>query len=342
MGLGQRRLRSVWDLSNRTPYAVGRNWVRDVDGMHHWLVAIRATFAIGEAGVLSLADEPCEPVLAPEYRGEQGLSSLRRDSDLLAIKPTTEVLVEAHAHAPRGRRATSVRATLRCGPVDKSLVAHGDRVYYEGPAGLSTTGVAPFETTPIVYERAFGGWNQDAPNPADQAMDERNPVGRGFGRKPAELANTPAHTLEPVDGRLSGGPAGFGPIDAGWLPRRKFAGTYDGAWVERRKPLLPEDYDARFSLSAPADQQTPAYLRGGETVGVVNMSHEGSLAFQLPILDLRLRTAFGRRRREDHGARLVTVELDLDARELHLVYQGSLAVVARDVDALDRTEVFEA
>ena len=129
----------MWQVDNRTPYVAERNWVRDPQGVHHWLVAIRATFEIEPGGHLRLADERLPPVLAPEHFGEPGESSLRYDSDLLAIKPTTDVLVLGSAHAPGGRPASSVSVMLRVGTIDKQLVVHGERVYYEGVAGLATT-----------------------------------------------------------------------------------------------------------------------------------------------------------------------------------------------------------
>lgn len=74
----------MWALSNRTAYAAERNWTRDKDGLHWWLVAVKATFDIGPDGRLRLADEQLPPVLIPEYFGGPGRSSLRYDSDLLA------------------------------------------------------------------------------------------------------------------------------------------------------------------------------------------------------------------------------------------------------------------
>lgn len=82
----------VWALANRTPCAAERNWTRDKDGIHWWIVAVRATFTIGSNGKLTLADEQLLPVLAPKHHGEPGKSSLRYDADLLAPKPTTDVL----------------------------------------------------------------------------------------------------------------------------------------------------------------------------------------------------------------------------------------------------------
>lgn len=67
----------MWCLANKTPFAVERNWVRDRDGVHWWVVAIRATYDVDPAGRLTPSDEQLLPVLAPEYFGEAGSSSLR-------------------------------------------------------------------------------------------------------------------------------------------------------------------------------------------------------------------------------------------------------------------------
>ena len=85
----------MWHLTNRTPFAVGRNWIRDQDGVHWWLVAIRATYYVDPGGRLTLFDEQVPPVLAPEHFGEPGRSRLRHDSDLLEVKPSTDILVHA-------------------------------------------------------------------------------------------------------------------------------------------------------------------------------------------------------------------------------------------------------
>src|SRR5512140_229369 len=154
----------MWALNNGTPYSAERNWIRDKAGAHHWLVAVKATFQIAPDGRLALADEQLAPVLAPEHRGAPGVTSLRYDSDLLALKPSTDVLVEAEAHAPRGRPAPSVPVALRFESVDKRLVVHGTRVYTKGIAGLTTSDPVAFTSRPIVYEWAFGGYDASDPD----------------------------------------------------------------------------------------------------------------------------------------------------------------------------------
>lgn len=87
----------MWTLTNRTHFAVERNWTRDKQGAHHWLVAVKGTFDIGPGGNLRLSDDQLPPVLEPEYRGDPAATSLRIDSDLLAVKPSTDVLLDASA-----------------------------------------------------------------------------------------------------------------------------------------------------------------------------------------------------------------------------------------------------
>jgi hypothetical protein len=60
----------MWMLDNQTPYGAERNWIRDKNGAHLWIVAVKATFDIGPGGALKLADEQKPPLLAPEYFGE--------------------------------------------------------------------------------------------------------------------------------------------------------------------------------------------------------------------------------------------------------------------------------
>ncbi|NTX60268.1 DUF2169 domain-containing protein [Myxococcus sp. CA051A] len=331
----------MWMLKNRTPYAAERNWTRDKDGLHWWVVAVKATFSVAPDGRLVLADEQPPPVLMPEYFGEPGQSSLRYDSDLLAAKPGTEVLLDGCAHAPRGKPAETVPVALRLGPLHKVLLVHGPRTFSRGLLRVVMSRPQPFITSPIRYEGAFGGRDLTDSDPSKHRLDERNPIGCGFAIRNAHLAGKPAHTIEhPKGDPAAHGPAGFGPIDPAWMPRRKLAGTYDARWARTKKPLLPDDYDAAFALSAPDDQRFDGTLNGGERVELVNMTPEGILRFELPRISLGFVTHVGRRS-EEHGARLTTVLVEPEARRLSMVWQGTLCVPAPDADYLDETEIAE-
>lgn len=333
----------MWMLDNTTPYAAERNWTRDKHGAHHWIVAVKATFAIGVHGKLELADKQEPPALAPEHHGKPGESSLKYDSDLLAIKPGTDVIANASAHAPHGKPAPTVPVSLRVGPVHKSLLVHGVRVYYRGAAlGMTTTEPRPFATRPILYEDAFGGTDLSDPDPRRHRSDLRNPIGQGFVVDRSKLDYKPAHTIEYPRGDFTKvGPAGFGAIDSSWSPRLECAGTYDAAWEKSKKPLLPDDFDERFGLCAPLDQRPPQHhLFGGEVVELVNLTPDGRLIFELPKIYLTFTTFFGRRRQE-HRSRMSAVILEPDEARVMLVWQTTLRVGPRDIDYLDRTRIAE-
>jgi hypothetical protein len=330
----------MWELKNQTPYGAERNWVRDKEGRHKWVVAVKATFEIAPGGRLTLADEQPPPALAPEYAGDPGASSMRWDSDLLYEKSCTDVIAEAHAHAPGGRPQPTVAVSLRVGALEKQLLVHGARVYWNGPGGIAPTPPVPFTRRPIVYEWAFGGSDLADPDPRRHRIYEANPIGKGFATDARRLIDSPAPAIEYPGRDPSTAPAGFGPVDTSWSPRRGFAGTYGEQWTRAKKPLLPDDYDERFASAAPSDQRPPEVLRGGELVELVGLTPSGNLRFALPTIHLAYTTHFGRRRTEHRGI-LATVLLFPEAARVALVWQTALPVAPRDDDYLDRTFIEE-
>lgn len=319
----------MWAVENRTPFADNHTWVRDRTGAEVWLVAIRATFVIHADGAVSIADAQ-EPVcLAPRYRGEPGQSSLLYDTDLAHTKTTTDVLVHGHAYAPRGEPATQVDVTLKLAGVEKTLRVHGDRTWEKGIWGLSLSSAHPFTRLPLIYERAFGGADRESSNPAEHSWDERNTVGTGFAVAASHLKGKRAPNIEYPEAANSSSrdrprPAGFGPIPSDWLPRRGFGGTYDEKWKLHRLPLLPDDFDERFYQCAPADQQTPSFLRGGEPVELRNLTPLGLLQFRLPRVAFGFETYFSTGERIAHQAKLHTVILEPDVPRVMLVWHTQL------------------
>ena len=331
----------MWMLDNRTKYAAERGWIRDKVGTHHWLVAVRATFDIGRDGKVTLADEQPPPLLVPEYWGDPATSGLRLDSDLVAIKPGTDVILDAHAHAPRERPAETVTVSLRLGPINKTLLVHGVRVYYKGLIGVAMSRPRPFTTAPIRYESAFGGADRSDPNPSKHRIDQRNPIGTGFALNPSSLVHQAAHRIEYPEGdSAKAGPAGFGPIDRWWSPRLERAGTYDARWSKTKKPLLADDYDDRFALCAPDDQRPSRPLRGGEPVMLTNMTRDGTLRFELPKVFLAFRTRLAEHAAE-HRSTLTTVFIAPEQMKLSMTWQSTLPVAERMVDYLDVTTIRE-
>lgn len=331
----------MWALDNQTPYGADRAWIRDKTGTHQWLVAVKATFDIGEQGRLRLSDEQPPPSREPQHRGDPATTSLRLDSDLLAAKPATDVILDAYAHAPRGKPRHTVEVSLRIAEVHKTLLVHGPRVYVQGAWGLTTSRPLPFTRLPVHYEWAYGGSDLTPADLRKRVIDARNPVGKGIRAVKSQLENQPAHLIEYPRGKFAeAGPAGFGPIASAWSPRRERAGTYDSRWEATKKPLLADNYSELAALSSPDDQRPRKPLRGGETILLTNMTPSGELKFDLPRIVLTFQTKFGHRPVEHRGT-MVTVFVVPDELKLSVVWQSLLPVSVRDADYLDFTTIRE-
>jgi hypothetical protein len=330
----------MWAIDNRTPYKTGKTWGRDKNGVHEWIVSVKATYDIEPSGQVVLAEDQLEPLLAPEYNGEPGASSLRYDADLVAMKPTTDVVLNGTAYAPAGRPTTEFLVAIKVGPTQKTLKVVGNRRWSDGPFGGGPTAPEPVTEVPIVYERAYGGYDHTDPDPTRHSMDSRNPVGCGVVADVSHRLGQPLPNFEYPSGTIErAGPAGFGAIDSFWSPRREFAGTYDESWQQNRLPLLPEDWDPRSLLCSPADQRPDVHLRGGELIELTNLTPEGRLTFALPRVHLTFSTRIDMRI-EEHRARLSTVIVEPDRRRAIMVWVSSLTCHA-DGDYLEETVVRE-
>ena len=330
----------MWAVVNHTPYKVESTWGRDKEGIHEWIVAVKGTFDIKPDGSLKLADEQLEPLLLPEYNGEVGMSSLRYDADLVAPKPTTDVVLNGTAYAPKGRPSSGFPVSVRVGRIHKVIRVVGNRRWKRGLFGLNPSAVEPVTELPIIYERAYGGYDQRDPDPKKQSLDTRNPVGCGVVAKSNHREGQALPNFEyPNRSIKKSGPAGFGAIDSFWSPRRELNGTYDKAWEQSRRPLLPEDWDPRSLLCAPEDQHPDSHLRGGELVELINLTPTGVLRFALPKVYFTFSTRIDRRT-EEHRSRLATVIIEPDHPRVIMVWLSSLSC-RTDVDYLDETIVRE-
>lgn len=335
----------MWVVDNATPYTADRSWVQDRDANKMWLVAVKATFDLLADGSTRLAEEQLPVLRMSEPRGEEGKSSLRYESDLLGVKPGTDVLVNGSAWARQGRRALSTDVLLRVGPIHKQLRVFGERRWARSIVGLpKISEPEPYESMPIVFERAYGGWDRGAADPAEHRLEARNPVGTGFATRAAHAIGQALPNVEDARHLISAwddrpAPAGLSCVSCDWSPRRELAGSYDEQWQARRAPLWALDFDARYHQCAPADQQVLTRLHGGETVELHNLSPDGTMSFVLPRVQPLFETWFGRDSVE-HRGQLATVTIEPDLRRLAMTWQTSL-VCNRRVDELDFTIVTE-
>jgi hypothetical protein len=93
------------------------------------------------------------------------------DSDLLAFKPYTDVVVQGHAYT-YSNNANTVDAELRMPGKSYVVRVHGDRrVEWQGKTPLFTP-ANPFEMMPVRYDRAYGGYDSVyQPKVKDEAME---------------------------------------------------------------------------------------------------------------------------------------------------------------------------
>ena len=317
----------MWLLENFTPFAAERTWVRDGSGAEIWIVVVKGSFLIDGDGRQTLNPKQGAVCRVPVFRGDPVRSSLVSECDLVHTKTRTDVLVEGDAIVRHAGAARTVDVRLQVANIDKTLRVHGDRAI-STRFGMSVSEPKPFTRMPIVYERSFGGTDVLDEDPSRHAWEARNPVGVGFATRKRHLDDTAAPNIEhpgsPYKDWAKGQPIGFGPVARHWMPRVGFAGTYDQAWEDTRKPLLPADFDPRFYQCAPEDQQTEGFLRGGEAVDIHNMNVDGYLSFRLPRITLALTTEFYDGAVDRHHAVLHTVLLQPNQRAFQMVWHSQL------------------
>ena len=315
---------------NATPFKGTLTLLPDAAGIDTLYTIVKATFSIGTAhqrAQLSLADEQIPIVVAPEYNGEPGASSVKTPCDISLEKPAADVVVLGNAWAPNGRAAQAMDVSVTVGRLQKVARVYGDRFWTYAGVGFQATAPEPFEVMPLVWERAYGGSDAVKQAPMQHAL---NPVGTGYrvaeGGLPVEgvrLPNIedPRELITSWNQRPA--PMGFAPIDAFWEPRRSYAGTYDEQWLSQRAPYLPKDFDPRFLQIAPPDMIIPR-VQAGEWVDLRGWTPDGVLQFQLPEVPLRIIYRLDGKPVQ-RPAVIDTIIIEPDRRRLQLVWRAALS-----------------
>ncbi|MEZ4370726.1 MAG: pentapeptide repeat-containing protein [Polyangiaceae bacterium] len=109
--------------------------------------------------------------------------------------------------------------------------------------------------------------------------------------------------------------------------RSALLGTYDDAWVTRRWPYFPEDFDYKFFNAAPVPLRMER-LRGDESL-VLRGVHPSrpQLETRLPGVSVRAFAQYARAeglRFAELALRLDTLHIDLEQNQLQLVWRGHL------------------
>lgn len=320
-------------INNKSRFAAELFSLADLDGQEVLLLVLAATFVYDrERRMIPALPQP--PIrVADEHYGDPTCTSVRFEADVALEKPNVDVIVNGTAYAPRGRPVSSLPVELHVGDIRKVLVVYGDRMRRFGGRPSEPK---PFTQMPILYERAYGGYDQRDADPAKHRLYPQNPIGLGFQNVRASDPSiaTEFPNIEFADGPVNPGlgiPAGFGACGRGWSPRLQLAGTFDDKWLAQQWPLLPMDFQALHYQAAPVDQQSRQIV-GGEDLLLRNMLPQGDWQLKLPRVNVPVRLYFS-----DHverpALRVDTVLLEPDDRKVTLSHRLRIPV-RRDRPAL--------
>lgn len=268
-------------LDNETPFRAALAPLADEDGVDALFVIVKATFTMRPK--VSIAPSQIAIARTDLHMGEPGRSSLIEAGEHHLGKAGTDVVMHGCARQPDGRPAPTCAVSIGVAERSKSIVVHGDRQWRSFDRASAPQ---PFVEMPLVWERAFGG-SADGGDKTRREISAWNPVGIGLDRTtgaPVPNLEDPAAPVEGGGGRPR--PVAFAPIAPGWRPRCGYAGTYDDAWVRRRSPLLPTDFDKRFFNVAASELAFDRFLVGGEPVTIVGVSAAGPIRFSIPACEL--------------------------------------------------------
>jgi hypothetical protein len=298
------------------------------------VVIVKAAFAFA-MGQTEPAAEQVPIAYGDSYYDEQEGGGIRYESDLAAYKPRTDVVLCGSAYAPKNQPSRKVDVKLRLGSVHKHLKVFGKRLWnHAGVLGRRRyviTEAQPFLIQPIRYSEAFGGVDEATGEYCDHNLN-----GKGFystkskanlAGKPLPLIEDPKHLIDsPAD---HPDPAGLGFYHRAWLPRARYAGTFDKAWRTGRSPKMPADFSYRFYNGAHPDLQVKGYLAGNELVELDNLTPEGRLHFNLPGITPVCRVMrTGKKEQEIIAMHLDTVFIESDRGRFCLVWRGNAGLTA--------------
>jgi hypothetical protein len=307
---------------NATPFAALDVPLLDPLGREVVVAIVKATFQIGPQGRARLADvqvpiRTTAILLDPDAPA----SSVKYPSDVCVAKGGTDVIVVGEAVAPTPVAAMDVAVKVR--ETTAPLRVHGPRVYYRSVAQVVVGPPARFERVPIVYERAYGGATAD-----QRIVELRNPVGTGVAHRDADLVDRPAPQIEhPAyphqNARDRHPPAGYGALAPDWSPRRERWGTADEVWATTRMYLAPKDYDVRHENAAHPSLLFEQRLAAGDAIGILGMTEDGFLGFELPDLRIVVRGRFDGGEVRETRPEIDTVIVEPSARTVQIAARAS-------------------
>ena len=251
------------------------------DGGHLLSVLAKKTYRI-PSDEIAMEDEfePLDFVETDLFwdAGNAYLDATKEESELVACKPVTDVVVIGAAHAPRGKRARFFDTGLAIGSFKKAVRVFGDRKISLKTFGFEISEPELFESMPLHYGLAYGGRQISATG--EELIYPRNPVGKGFTlssepralvdlvlpnlENPAQLLTADNLVLKSFDRwQQAPKPWALGYTSRNFHPRLTFAGLPPGqATIGEIERLQAKQSEDPQPSSGPVPLMSPEFASG--------------------------------------------------------------------------------
>lgn len=325
------------------------------DGAPILSVLAKASYQITPEGLVALEQPEEIPFFEQdEYYGKMNpdLDAVKHESDLVAYKPMTDIVIHGEACAPAGKRAKFFDMGVSVAGLIHRIRVTGNRVLDCSNGKIRFSEPESFERMPLHFGLAYGGTDKFS-DPEQPYSYPRNPVGKGFLVNPdptsvhgLELPNLedPSKLLDPGNLLIQKWdrwmeapvPRALGYTSRHSYPRYLMMGQTPDQALETNMAIqagkggdVPPILNHQYFNGAPTGMRFP-YLWGGETILLAYVDPENpQWSFQLPKQRPIVYLDLGR---GTQGAETVlhTVEIFPKEKKLTMVWRGSLYYAGLD------------
>jgi len=320
------------EFRNYTPFVPLTFESLDVNQNPFQVVILRGSFTIIPNAPLKPSPDQQPLVTTDKFYGEPNTSSVRFESDLAPYKPNSDIIINAHAHAPEGKASPQWLVSVQVGTLHKRLLITGARYWnYHFMRGWNISAPEPCTQVPIQYEYAYGGqWQHEQ----QTGVYEHNPLGKGYVNLkywdksqpiPAPCVMSPDDPVTELGKNYK--PEGLSALTKSWLPRRQYGGTYDEQWLNQRHPKLPQEFNYAYYNCAHPDLIYAGYLHGDESVVLTQLhpQHQ-TLRFTLPGYRIGLLLRYLNGSMAFAQVVLDTLHVEVPTQRAYLVWRGQFDV----------------
>ncbi len=160
---------------------------KDAEGRQVVSLHAKRCYDLRPDGQIAVAEAQAPLLMRPLPPSEPG-APVFHETDIIPFKRTCDLILMAKAW---GRGATQIVAQIKIGSFEYPILVTGDRrCIHRGPGSIAFEAPQPFESLPLCYELAYGGFDPTVPDPQGDHIEDilmlhpglypRNHVGRGY------------------------------------------------------------------------------------------------------------------------------------------------------------------